>query len=109
VALERVHVLVAEPKVMTDLVNEDVGNEVLEILALLAPFGEDRLSKQADSVGQSPGCFDAPLTDRYAFVDAREVERMVDAELRQQFRIGDFIDLQDDGRQMRRERLGQGL
>ena len=43
--LERVHILVAEAEMMADLVDQYVADEMLERLALLGPFGEDRLAE----------------------------------------------------------------
>ena len=42
---------------MADLVDQYVADEMLERLALLGPFGKDRLAEQADPVGQGAARF----------------------------------------------------
>ena len=94
---------------MADFVDQYVADEMLERLALLGPFGEDRLAEQADPVGQRARRFDAALADRDAFIDAGQVERMLDAQLGEQRVVGIFVDLQHDIGEMAGERLGQPL
>ena len=94
---------------MASLVDQYVADEMLEFLAILDPFVEDRAAEQADPVGQLARCIDALLADRNAFIDAGQVERMIDPHLGQQLGLGQFIDLQDDIAQVGRKRLGQAL
>ena len=57
--LERVHVGVAEPEMMADLVDQDVARPVLERVLALGPFVEHRAAEQADAVGQRARLLDA--------------------------------------------------
>ena len=45
------HIIVAEAEMMADLMNQYVADQMFEGLALLAPFGKDRLAEQSNSVG----------------------------------------------------------
>ena len=94
---------------MADLVDQDVADEMLERLALLGPFGEDRLAEQPDPVGQRARGLDAPLADRDALIDAGQIERMLDAKLFEQRLVGIFVDLQHDVGEVAGEGLGQPL
>ena len=51
-------------------------------------------AEQADALGQGAGLLDALLGQRNAFVEAAEVERVLDAERAQGRVIGEFLDLQ---------------
>ena len=57
--------------------------------------------------GSVPDCLDAALADRNAFIDAGQVERMLDPHFGEQRVVGKFVDLQDDIGEMAGERLGQ--
>ncbi len=94
---------------MPNLVDQYVADEVVEIVAVVRPFIEDRASEQADSVGQRPRMLDAALGQRNAFVEARQLERVLDAHRRQRFLVGELLDLEHDVAEVARERLGQLL
>ena len=82
---------------------------MLQLLAFLDPFGEDRLAEQAYPVGKRAAGLDAALADRDTFVNPGKFERVVNAQFGKQGLLGIFIDLQDDVPQVRSERLGQAL
>ena len=103
------HVVITQPEMMTDLVDQDVADQMLKLLTLLDPFSKDRLAEKSDPVGERTACLDAALTDRDAFVNAGEVERVVDAQFGEQGIVGKFIDLQDDMVEVGNEWLGQFL
>jgi hypothetical protein len=102
------HILVTQAEMMSDLMDQYVTDEMLERLALLAPFGEDCLAEQSNSIGQCAAGFDAALADRNAFIDSGQIERMVDPHLPEQVVIGELVDLQDDVGEVRRKGIGQG-
>ena len=105
--LQRMHILIAQAEMMADLVDQDVADQMLERLALLAPFGKDGLAEQADPIGQCSAGLDAALADRNALIDAGQVKRMVDPHFPEQLVVGKFVDLQDDMGEMRRKWIGQ--
>ena len=41
-----------QAEMMADLVDQDVGDEMLEAVLAAGPFVEDRAAEQADAVGQ---------------------------------------------------------
>ena len=103
------HVVITQPEMMTDLVDQDVADQMLKLLALLDPFSKDSLAEQSDPVRERTACLDAALANRNAFVNAGEVEWVVDAQFGEQGIVGKFIDLQDDMVQVGNEWFGQFL
>ena len=57
--------------------------------------------------GRVPEWLDASLGDRNAFVDAGQVERILDAHRVERRVVGEILDQQHDVAKMLRERLGQ--
>ena len=83
---------------MADLVDDDVGDELLEAEARRLPFGEDRPAVERDPLGQHARMLDALPIERNAFVKPAELHRMTEAEAARGVGVGDFLDQQDDRR-----------
>ena len=92
---------------MADLMHQDMGDEMLERVVAVRPFVEDRAAEQADAVRQRARMVDASLGDRNAFVDAGQVERLLDAHRAERLVVGEILDQQYDVAKMARERLRQ--
>src|SRR5687767_3343583 len=94
---------------MPGLMDQHMRDEMLERVIAVGPFVEDRTAEQADAVGQCPRMLDAAFGQRDSFVDAGEVERVLDPHRFQGIVVGEFLDQQHDIAEVRRERLGQAL
>ena len=75
-------------------------------LALLAHSSRIGRRNRRIRSGSVPNV-DAALADRNAFIDAGQVERMLDPHLGEQSLVGKFVDLQDDIGEVRGEWLGK--
>ena len=92
---------------MSDFMDQDVVDEMLEANGAARPFVEDRTALKGDAVGQVARLIDAFLADRQTVVETGQVERVVDSHVGEQSVVGELLDRQDDVGEMCRERFGQ--
>ena len=69
-----------------------VRDEVVEPHPRFHPLGQDRLPVEVDAIGRRGRVPRRLLADRSSDVDAGQVERVVDAEPRQRFVVGELLD-----------------
>src|SRR5580704_12377800 len=76
-ALDPLHILVAEAEMVTDLVDHHVAHQFEQVLAAVAPVIEDRPAVEIDRVRMRQRIADALMRQRDAAIEAQEVERAV--------------------------------
>src|SRR5438067_9443716 len=68
--LDPLHVLVAEPEMVADLVDQHVAHQVAQVFAALAPVIEDRAAIEKDHVEVRPRIADALVRQGNAPIEA---------------------------------------
>ncbi len=86
------HVPITQTEMMTNLMHDDVRNQMIERFPVLAPFVEDRAAVKVDGRGWIAGLHG--IADRAACIQAGQVERIVDAHLPQHTVVGEILDNQ---------------
>ena len=81
---------------MSDLVDDDVRNELIEAEARRLPFSDDRPPIERYLFGQGPGVLDALVIERDAFVETAELHRVPKADASRSIRVGHFLDPEND-------------
>ena len=82
---------------VADLVDHDMRDDLLEAERRGAPFVEDRAAvRGVMRSGSVPDCSTLRSVERHAFVEAAELDRMVEAERARRVGIGDRLDQQND-------------
>lgn len=79
-----------------DLMNRDMRDQIVEPHTGFAPFGEDRLPVQMDTVGQRPALERAFFADRLTVIQAGQLQRMLQVEGGERLGIRLFLDQQHD-------------
>ena len=94
---------------VADLVDQYVRHEMLEAVVAVGPFIQDRAAEQPHAVGQRARLVDAALGQRDAFVNSRELDRVVEPDRAQRLVVGEVLDQQDDVPQALGKRPRQGV
>src|SRR4029079_15639043 len=79
---------------MPDLVNDDMGDEILEALPAFRPFVEQRAAIEMDHRGQLAGQRGIMFADRAAAVEPAETRRILDSHLVQYRLLRKLLDAQ---------------
>ena len=102
------HVIVAQPEVMPDLVDQHVADQMLEgLVAAREPFVEDGFAEQPDPVGQRAAGRNRLLAQRHAFIQPGEIERIGNPQRRQRRVVGKVLDPHHHFAKMRSELRGE--
>src|ERR1700736_3535292 len=72
--LDRLHVVVGQPKMMADFVNQDVADEMAQRLVMFGPVIQDRATVEPDHIGQPGNVVIAAKRQAYALEQAEQVE-----------------------------------
>ena len=79
--LDRFHVVVAQPEMMADLVDQHMAHDVRQILARFAPVIEDRPAVEEDAVDVVGDVARATLHHRHALIETQQVEWRIEVHL----------------------------
>src|SRR6266478_8098915 len=90
--LDPLHIFVAEPEMMTDLVDQHMADHLEQILAALAPVIEDRPAVEEDHVELCPRVADTFVRQRDAAIEPQEVERAVEPHRSLGLAVGEILD-----------------
>src|SRR5580658_2069066 len=85
---------------MADLMDEDMADQRVEILAGLAPVVEDGTAVKKDPVGLGPRVAHALAWQGHAAIEAEDVEGAVELHLHLGLGVGELVDADHDAAQM---------
>jgi 4a-hydroxytetrahydrobiopterin dehydratase len=91
---------------VADLMDQNVGDELLEADSGLRPFREQGKTIEVDHGWELAREHRALLADRAAGIEAGQLEPVLNAELIEHLVLGEFVDPEDDARQMPPEMIG---
>jgi hypothetical protein len=94
------HVVVAEAKMMADLVDQHMAHQMGEVLTGFAPIIEDRPAVEKDHVDMGPRVADALVRQGDAAIEAENVERAVEAHRPLGLLVGKLLDRDHDRAEM---------
>jgi len=90
------HVLVGKAKMVTDLVDHDVRDQLLEADGRRLPLGDDRTAVKCDSFREHARLLDALPVERHALVETAELHWVPEPKPPRGVLISDFLDQEDD-------------
>src|SRR5262249_4355178 len=107
-ALDPLHVVVAEAEMVADLVDEHVADDGVEVLAGLAPIIENGPAIEKDHLRVDARIVDALMRQCHAAIEAEDVEGALEPHLALGLLVGKFHDADDSAAEMALEALRDG-
>src|SRR5438105_5257553 len=95
-SLDPLHILVAEPEMMADFVDQHVTHQMAQIFAAFTPVIEDRPAIEKDHIEVRPRIADALVRQRDAAIEAENIERAVETHRRPGLLVGELLDPDHD-------------